>query len=123
MSTLALELEDGRTKYRPGDVVRFLARWDLDQSPPFMEARLFWHTSGRGRHSLRLIDSLVFERPPRRDERRCELTLPDSPYSFSGKLISLQWTIELVVEGSKAFQRVDLTVSPTGEAIRLGPRP
>lgn len=123
MSTLALELEDGRTKYRPGDVVRFLARWDLDQSPPFMEARLFWHTAGRGRRDFRLIDTVVFERPPRKDEQRGEFTLPDSPYSFSGKLISLRWTIELVVEGSDAFQRVDLTVSPTGEAIRLGPRP
>jgi hypothetical protein len=48
-------------------------------------------------------------------------TLPEGPYSFSGQLISLVWALELTCSpGSETF-RQEITVSPTGREITLGP--
>jgi hypothetical protein len=46
--------------------------------------------------------------------------LPLAPYSFSGKLISLIWGLELVLEPSQETARFEFTLSPTGEEIMLG---
>jgi hypothetical protein len=53
------------------------------------------------------------------DARSFRFRLPESPYSFSGKLISLTWALELVAEPSKELARQEITLAPGGEAVRL----
>ena len=45
--------------------------------------------------------------------------LPPAPYSFSGKLISLIWAVEVVAEGIKEASRLEFTLSPDGREITL----
>ena len=49
-----------------------------------------------------------------------ELEEPEAPHSFSGALISLIWAVELLVEPGGLSERIEITVSPTGEEILLG---
>ena len=44
--------------------------------------------------------------------------LPAGPYSFEGKLITLAWALEAVIAGA-VLGRLEITVSPTGEPVRL----
>jgi hypothetical protein len=46
--------------------------------------------------------------------------LPEGPYSFSGKLISLIWALELACSPGSETVRREITVSPTGHEIVLG---
>ena len=47
------------------------------------------------------------------------MTLPAGPYSFSGRLISLIWALELVAEPGNHVARVEITLGPDGQEVVL----
>ena len=120
MSRLALELADGKTKYRPGEAVEGVAFWELDEPPRSVEVRLFWRTQGKGTVDVEVVQSLPEPSRGPRDRRPFRFVLPPGPYSVSGTLVSIVWGVELVTEPSGESASAEITVSPTGEEIRLG---
>lgn len=118
---LSIEPEDGKTAWRPGETVAGSVRWDLDETPTEVVLRLFWFTEGRGTRDVEVAAETRFEAPGREDRRSFALRLPEEgPYSFSGKLISLIWALELVVDPGDRTTRRMLTVGPDGREVRLG---
>ena len=95
-------------EYRPGETIRGTAEWQFDQNAESLDLRLFWYTSGKGTEDVEVVKEEVIEPVPMSGSQKFEFALPEGPYSFSGKLISLAWAIELVVE-------------PTGDSERVGP--
>jgi len=61
-----------------------------------------------------------FDEPGAYGAKDFSFTLPESPYSFSGKLISLIWAIELTCSAGSETLRREITLSPTGQEIVLG---
>ena len=118
MNQCRIELSGGPS-FHPGEVVTGFAEWDLP-GVTGAEVRLFWRTSGKGTPDTATAGVVRWERPAARERREFRLTLPDSPYSFSGKLISLLWAVELVVEPRRDAVRAEIVMSPTGKEIRLG---
>lgn len=123
MSRLDLDLPSGRLDWRPGERLEGSAAWRLDEPPESVEVRLFWYTTGKGTRDVGLADRAVFEVPGADDRRDFRLTFPEGPYSFSGRLVSLAWAIELVVEPGGEARRVDLLLSPTGREVRIDREP
>jgi hypothetical protein len=131
MSRLDLDLPSGRLAWRPGEELAGTASWRLDESPgsapgsvpESVEVRLFWYTTGKGTRDVGLADRAVFEAPGADDRRDFRLTFPEGPYSFSGRLVSLAWAIELVIEPGGEARRVDLVMSPTGHEVRIDKGP
>lgn len=120
MNTAHLETLENRTRYRPRDVVEGVAGWELEAPPASAEVRLFWHTSGKGDQDVVVVATHAFKNMQATDAQIYQLRIPDvGPYGFSGKLITLQWSVELVVEPGHHVQRIDLSVSATGEEVRL----
>ncbi|MFH1730529.1 MAG: hypothetical protein ABIF82_02620 [Planctomycetota bacterium] len=119
MSTLKIGTYENKTNYRPGEEVAGRALWILDEPPKAVEVRLFWYTEGKGTQDVELIDSVRFDAPLPRDQKDFRFTLPAEPYSFSGKLISLIWALELVALPSDETERLPITVSPAGCEILL----
>lgn len=120
---IQVETRDGITSFRPGDEVSGRARWDLETRPREAVARLFWCTEGKGTQDVVVVQEETFPAPARQDERRFSFRLPEGPFSFSGHLISLVWGVEVVavsVSGEEAG-RVEFTLSPTGDEIRVAP--
>jgi hypothetical protein len=115
---LAIELAQGRTAYLPGDTVAGEVAWRLDAAPAAAELRLFWHTQGKGETDQEIVETLPFAAPLAEDRRPFEVRLPAGPWSFSGKLVTLLWALELVVEGEGATH-TEIVVSPTGRALAL----
>jgi hypothetical protein len=95
------------------------AKWLLSEAPQTVELRLFWYTKGKGTQDIEIVESVPFEHPQLEDARPFRVTLPASPYSFSGKLISLLWALELVAKPGEQSVRVEITMSPTGEEVVL----
>jgi hypothetical protein len=118
VSWLQVEMRDGVTAYRPGDEVAGTARWRLDLPPRAVEVRLFWYTQGKGDQDVGVVDVLKIDGAGIEDSRPFQLRLPAGPYSFSGKLISLLWAIEVVADPGGAG-RCEIVVSPTGREILL----
>jgi hypothetical protein len=59
-----------------------------------------------------VVDSQRIERPELSGHTAFRFRLPNGPYSFSGRLITLAWAIELVVLPSEETQRFELLVGP-----------
>ena len=119
MATLEIETAYGRSEFAPGGELAGIASWQLDRAPRAVELRLFWHTQGKGDDDAAIADTLRFEAPAAQDTQEFCFTLPEGPYSFSGKLISLRWALELVAEPSSGAARLDVTLSPTGREVLL----
>lgn len=120
MSVLQIELEDGRTAWRPGEKLRGTASWLLDESVESLEVRLLWFTRGKGTQDVSVIDQRAFRLPALEGQDDFSFDLPAGPYSFSGRLISLIWALELVTPKGRESQRVELVLSPIDTEIVLG---
>jgi hypothetical protein len=123
MNRLEVELQDGQSVFAPGETIRGVARWELDETPTELEVRLFWYTEGKGDQDVAVVDTVTRQSPPAEGELRFSLTAPRAPSSFSGRLISLVWAVELVVQPGGGAARTELLLSHTGREIRLDTTP
>lgn len=118
---IEIRIRDDRRAFRPGETVTGEATWALDRPPQSVELRLFWFTRGRGTGDVDIVKIVNFESPHQHDSRRFEVLLPESPHSFSGKLISLTWAIEVVAKPGETAARNEFVVSPSLAEIVLHP--
>lgn len=116
---LAVFIEGGRAEFRPGETLRVSALWALGAAPERLEARLFWYTRGKGTDDVGVVETRRIEGAEAAGERTVAFTLPGEPWSFSGKLISLIWAVELVAEPGGRVARVEFSMSPDGREILL----
>lgn len=123
MNLIEVQIRDGYTAFRPGDVVEGTVRWQLEPGPAEIEARLFWYTLGKGDQDIGIVETIPYGNPVPTDRRQFRFRLPEGPYSFSGKLISLAWAVEVVAHPGDVAGRAEITVSPTGDEIRLALAP
>jgi hypothetical protein len=119
VNELKIDVEGGRRQFEPGETVEVFAEWRLDTRPDYVEVRLVWYTQGKGDRDWKQVDHVRFDGAQSYESRRCRLDLPHSPYSFSGKLISLLWSLELVAEPAGESQRLDITIAPGRQEVLL----
>jgi hypothetical protein len=110
---LTIQTREGGTWFRPGETIQGEASWHLDGEAESIEIRLFWFTAGKGTRDVEIVGTSRIERPESSGTRPFELAVPRGPYSFSGKLITLSWAIEIVALPSGETERLDLNVGPT----------
>jgi hypothetical protein len=115
MDNLQVEIAGQRTAFAPGEEVEVQMQWNLDTPAEAVELRLVWNTTGRGTSDLAVVNTIRFDTPQQSESRRERLRLPDSPYSFAGKLISLVWALELVALPDGASARQEITIAPVGK--------
>ena len=120
MAKLTVELNANQTKFVSGEAIDGLAGWDFGADPPkWVEVRLYWHTLGKGDEDVAIADSVKFENPRAIDAQVFGFTAPQGPFSYEGRLIEIAWGIEVVAHRTKTTAQLGLTLSATGEAIRL----
>lgn len=117
--TLAIGTYDNKVSYRPGETVAGKAMWILDKEAKSVEIRLFWYTEGKGTQDVGIVSKQQVPAPGRQGQIEFSFVLPQAPYSFSGRLISLLWALEVVVIPSGAAARCPVIVSPTGNELVL----
>jgi hypothetical protein len=122
VNALDVKIAGGQTTFRPGEEVRGVASWSLEEPPERVELRLFWHTQGKGDQDVEIVERVPFDAPGPQDRREFVLRLPEGPYSFSGKLISLLWSIEVVAEPGDLAGGVEIVVSPHRREVVIGKR-
>lgn len=119
MNSMRIESADGRTAFEPGEKMIVVAEWSLVERPESIEIRLVWNTRGKGDTDVEVVDVKSIDAPPAHDKHRAEFLLPTEPYSFSGKLISLIWGLELIALPSNEAARLDITIAPGGREVVL----
>lgn len=119
MSLLEIRSHDNRTQFRPGETLEGSVNWLLDKSAEALELRLIWFTRGKGDTDVSVEQTRRFEAPHLSGDDAFRFVLPEAPYSFSGKLISLVWALELVVIPGEDATQWEFSLSPTGQEVRL----
>jgi hypothetical protein len=121
MEWIQVETRDGATAFVPGETVEGTASWQLEKAAQSVELRLFWYTQGKGDQDVGVVATVPFPEPALQDRRSFRIPLPAGPYSFSGKLISLLWALEVVAEPGSRAGRLEIIVSPSRREIQLQP--
>ena len=92
--------------------------WDLQEDPESVTLNLGWWTSGKGTRDEEIIDSIDLG-GERIGKRRFSFKMPASPYSFSGKLVSVEWGLECSVKKGDARAIHNLVLSPLEDEIDI----
>ena len=117
---ITISLDQSNTHFRPGEAISGTVSWaDLGEQTDKLETRLVWYTEGKGNQDIEVIKSLPLHVTQPDGSARFEFTAPTRPFSFSGKLISLIWVIEVVVFPNRDGYREPLTLSLDGSEIKL----
>jgi len=123
MDKLSITLHGDQTVFSPRETIRGVCEWNLDTNPRRLDLSLFWYTMGKGTRDVGVVESVPFEDPGAYGSKEFSFTLPDGPYSFSGKLISLIWAVELTCAPGSETTRCEIMLSPTGKEVLLGSIP
>ena len=116
---LGLFIEINRTAFTPGEALELSVLWALPAKPDSLEVRLFWYTRGKGNDDVEVIATEQIPAHAAAGEAKVRFTLPRSPWSFSGKLVSLIWAAELIAEPKARAARCEFFLSPNGKEILL----
>lgn len=117
MDRISIQLGRGDRAYVPGEPITGEVAWDLAEAPKRVTVRLLWQTSGRGTRDTTVVAEQQWEMLSVREERPFEFAGQPGPYSYSGKLITLGWFVE-VTSSDGHHDEQTLMLSPTGEEVR-----
>jgi hypothetical protein len=120
MDLIEIHTDGDRTACVPGETIAGTVSWRLDAPADGVEVRLFWYTRGKGTTDVQVVKAQHFDSAGTTGKRPFRWVLPEEPYSFSGKLISLVWAVEAVVQPGDRSQRLELVVGPAGREVMLG---
>ena len=118
---LHLEFPAKRSAFEPGETIEALCVWQAEAGEALdrLELRVFWRTKGRGDTDVRVVKGHGIEDPERSGSMTVEIELPASPYSFTSKLITMQWGLELVAFPTEESKSRRLVIAPEGQPVEL----
>ena len=116
---IRLGLRENRTAFRPGEEVSGAVLWEATEKPDLAEVRLLWFTRGKGTEDGEVVAAEAFADPQPGDTHTFKFVLPEGPYSFNGRLISLTWAVEFVFKPGNHFERLEIVVGPDAREVRL----
>jgi hypothetical protein len=120
MNEIRIGTKDDQTAFRPGERIEGALGWNLPEQLQSMEVRLAWQTRGKGTEDHEVVHEIRFDDPPLQGARPFQFVAPLQPYSFSGKLISVIWYLEVRIRPKGATARKDIIIAPAGKEILLG---
>ena len=119
MNELDINIAGGQKEFLPGEEIELELSWNLDHIADRVELRFVWNTSGKGDTDIGVAKVVPFDMPSQSHRTVTHVTLPIAPYTFSGRLISLMWGIELVAIPSGKSTRKAITIAPDGREVMI----
>jgi len=116
---LKIELPQNERSFAPGGTIGVDAHWALDKPADRVELRLVWNTVGKGDRDLSVVSTWSYDATSMNGHQLEEVTLPEAPYSFSGKLLSLVRAFELIALPSGESTREEFVIAPNGRELTL----
>lgn len=112
---LELHLAGEKTSFLPGEELTGRVTYAGGETEP--SVCLLFYTQGRGTDYTEIVASQSWITRGGQSSHDFLFELPEAPYSFSGKLITLRYRIEAVAGNETAV--TEITSSPTGSEITL----
>lgn len=113
-----IELRLQKEEFEPGELVEGSVSWSVPDDVAEIEVRLFWYTEGKGTQDIGVAAAHSCS-SRRGGEDRFSLRLPASPWSISGRLLSVRWAVEAVIDSGRDHVRKEIVVGPNAREVRL----
>lgn len=101
-ANLLLTLDDFRSEYQPGDTIAgsYCLAAPTEGEPAALELSVLWSTEGKGDEDLAVhfFDRIAADDtavPDLHRPRRFSTALPNSPLSYDGVIVKIQWCVRL----------------------------
>lgn len=121
MPHLTIQLEREEADYAPGEPIAGMVTWDLEIPADEIAIGLTWRTSGKGDTEVGLAGEQQLACASQQGSKRFHFPGIHGPYSFKGKLFTLEWRIQVTTGTAGASTQKRLTIAPSREAIRPQP--
>lgn len=105
-----------KTDFAPGETISGHVSWHGSQDVRAAEVRLFWQTRGNGSVDVGVVAVEKLDLPGPIGQGAFSFVAPVAPPSFSGRLISLVWGVELVLEPGESSSQ-DIVIAPDRKEI------
>lgn len=117
---IKIQLDNQQAAFIPGDTIEGSVSWEnLRVNTEEIDIRLIWYTTGKGDRDCEIIANQLVTSPEIMGKTRFRFVAPKRPYSFSGKLVSLVWAVEVVNIPDLEAEQVEFVVSNSGTEIVL----
>ncbi|MFP4379892.1 MAG: hypothetical protein ACLFUS_05245 [Candidatus Sumerlaeia bacterium] len=117
MSTLHITIDNAKDGYQPGEELRGRVDWQMEEPPKKARLSLLWYTEGKGTQDVEVVWEKEWDNAMPLGQETFSLRLPEGPFSWHGRLVTIRWALELLV--AKEVCRQDITISPDGEAVSM----
>ncbi len=119
MNSIQISIPDTARYCLPSMTIECTVNWHCQQEPHNLHIKLIYYTEGKGSQDVIVVDDHTWKSPGRSGSKSDSFNLPDQPYSFSGKYISLIWAVEALIEPGSECARQQFVMSPSGQEIIL----
>lgn len=116
---IRIETENNQLSFQPGDVIPIQVNWDVSTTCD-IEVDLCWSTKGRGTTDKFYAENQVIHLQGKpKGSKDLGFQAPIGPYSFSGKLISLVWSIEATRKSDDEYGALEIIIAPQKKELIL----
>ena len=117
---ITITLNQTPAGFAPGESISGTVEWiELNEKTSRLEIRLIWYTEGKGDTDVAIIETITVDSPSPNGTSTFDFVAPTRPFSFSGKLISLIWAVEVVEFPSRDGSKETLSISSDRNEIML----
>ena len=114
-----IEIELSQTQYEPGEIMTGRVVWNFSKAPKQISLQIAWHTEGRGSEDSHIEYEQHWDTDMHSGSQNFRFKLPPSPYSFSGTLIELIWSVSAFSKCGKEYTHTDIVVAPQKKVVKL----
>jgi hypothetical protein len=107
--------------FTPGETIAGSVRWSELPSATSIEIRLIWYTIGKGDRDSQYVGVETIANPQPQGQADFQFLAPHRPNSFSGKLIAIQWAVEVIAFPQREAQQELLTINPATGPVETTP--
>ncbi|MBC8011870.1 MAG: DUF3592 domain-containing protein [Burkholderiales bacterium] len=106
-------------RFAPGETLVFTLSRDASAPPGSLTVQLGWFTEGKSTRDTAIAWSEYLSDLAPGADRSFEVRLPETPWSFSGKLVSVAWRLEVLDAKREPLIAVPLVIGPGGQSVTL----
>lgn len=112
MTSVQLTMREIGDGVLPGARIEGEVEWRSASDYTELIVSVFWYTEGRGTEDIGVVAEERIAISGTDGGQRVVFTLPTSPWSFSGRLITLGWAVEANLEPRGPTSRVEFVMAP-----------
>jgi len=107
-----IELPLNIDSFVPGSNLTGKIIWNVQTTPSEIVLNLFWHTESKSGVQVEIVATLKSGSKGLKGDWDFSMSLPTGPYSYAGKVFSVAWALELLIEPRLVEVRKKIIVGP-----------